>query len=110
MSESFVVLVTCKSPAEARRIARVAVASRHAACANILPGKIESVYRWKGSVERARETLMLLKTTRRAFPKLRDTIRSLHSYGVPEIIALPVAAGLEKYLTWIGESVSPSIR
>ena len=110
MSDCVVVLVTCKSPAEARRIARAAVTSRHAACANILPGKIESIYRWKGSVERAQETLLLLKTTRRAWPRLRDAVRRLHSYDVPEIIALPIAGGLDQYLAWIGECVAPSSR
>jgi periplasmic divalent cation tolerance protein len=110
MSDFVVVLVTCKSSAEARRIARAAVSSRLAACANILPGKVESIYRWKGRVERARETLLLLKTTRRAWPKLRDTIRRLHSYDVPEIIALPIASGLDDYLAWIDESVEPMPR
>ncbi|MGD0839982.1 MAG: divalent-cation tolerance protein CutA [Candidatus Acidiferrales bacterium] len=105
MTDCVVVLVTCKSSAEARRVARAAVASRHAACANILPGKIESIYRWKGRVERARETLLLLKTTRRAWPKLRDTIRRAHSYDVPEIVALPIVGGLKQYLEWIGENV-----
>jgi periplasmic divalent cation tolerance protein len=81
------------------------VASRLAACANVLPGKIESIYRWRGRVERARETLLLLKTTRRRWPKLRDAIRRAHSYEVPEIVALPIVAGLDAYLGWIGESV-----
>jgi periplasmic divalent cation tolerance protein len=99
------VFVTCKSSAEARRIGRAVVASRLAACANVLPGKIESIYRWRGRVERARETLLLLKTTRRRWPKLRDAIRHAHSYEVPEIVALPIVAGLDAYLGWIGESV-----
>jgi periplasmic divalent cation tolerance protein len=105
MAECVMVFVTCKSPAEARRIGRAVVASRLAACANVLPGKIESIYRWRGRVERARETLLLLKTTRRRWPKLRDAIRRAHSYEVPEIVALPIVAGLDAYLGWIGESV-----
>jgi len=105
MANCVMVFVTCKSSAEARRIARAMVTSRLAACANVLPGKIESTYRWKGRVERARETLLLLKTTRRRWPKLRDAIRRAHSYDVPEIVALPIAAGLDKYLEWIGGSV-----
>ncbi|MGB6198616.1 MAG: divalent-cation tolerance protein CutA [Candidatus Acidiferrales bacterium] len=106
MANCVVVLVTCKSPAEARRIGRAMVTTRLAACANVLPGKIESIYRWKGRVERARETLLLLKTTRRRWPKLRDGIRAMHSYEVPEIVALPIADGLAEYLGWIGENVS----
>jgi periplasmic divalent cation tolerance protein len=99
------VFVTCKSPAEARRIGRAMVESRLAACASVLPGKIESIYRWRGKVEGARETLLLLKTTRRRWPKLRDAIRREHSYDVPEIVALPIVAGLAEYLKWVGESV-----
>jgi periplasmic divalent cation tolerance protein len=99
------VFVTSKSSAEARRIGRAMVTSRLAACANVLPGKIESIYRWRGKVERARETLLLLKTTRGRWPKLRDAIRRAHSYDVPEIVAMPIVAGLNEYLEWIGESV-----
>jgi periplasmic divalent cation tolerance protein len=105
MADCVMVFVTCKSSAEARRIGRATVTLRLAACANVLPGKIESIYRWKGKVERARETLLLLKTTRRGWPRLRNGIRRLHSYHVPEIVALPIAAGLTDYLAWIGESV-----
>jgi periplasmic divalent cation tolerance protein len=105
MAECVMVFVTCKSSAEARRIGRAAVTSRLAACANVVPGKIESIYRWRGKVERARETLLLLKTTRRRWPKLRDAIRRMHSYEVPEIVALPIAAGLAEYLDWVTESV-----
>jgi periplasmic divalent cation tolerance protein len=105
MSDCVVVMVTCKDSAEARRIGRAVVTSRLAACANILPGKVESIYRWKGKVERARETLLLVKTTRRRWAKLRDAIRRAHSYEVPEIVAVPVAAGLGEYLRWIGKSV-----
>jgi periplasmic divalent cation tolerance protein len=103
MSECIVVLVACKNSAEARRIGRAVVTSRLAACANVLPGKIESIYRWKGKVERARETLLLVKTTRRRWAKLRDTIRRQHSYEVPEIVALSMVAGLDEYTAWIRE-------
>jgi len=105
MADCVMVFVTCKSSAEARRISRAMVTTRLAACANVLPGKIESIYRWRGKVERARETLLLLKTSRRSWPKLRDAIRRAHSYDVPEIVAVSIVAGLDKYLEWIGESV-----
>jgi periplasmic divalent cation tolerance protein len=105
MTDCVMVFVTCKSSAEARRIGRAMVTSRLAACANVLSNRIESIYRWKGKVERARETLLLLKTTRRRWPKLRDAIRQVHSYEVPEIVALSIVAGLAEYLKWVGESV-----
>ena len=106
MPQSLVVFVTCASASEARRIASAVVESRLAACANLLPGPVESVYRWKGGVERARERLLLIKTTRAKFPALRDKIRRLHSYELPEIIAIPIAVGLPAYLAWIKDCVS----
>jgi periplasmic divalent cation tolerance protein len=105
MTDKIVVLVTCANRAEAKRIGRALVEARLGACANILTAPVHSVYRWKGKVETAEETLMLIKTSRKQFPRLRDKICSLHSYEVPEIIALPVAGGLGAYLAWIGENV-----
>ncbi len=101
MTDKLVVLVTCSSPAEARRIARAAVEARLAACVNILPGAVQSIYRWKGKVESARERLLLIKTSRRRLAKLRKTVEQLHSYDVPEFIALPIAAGSPAYLAWM---------
>lgn len=100
-----VVLVTCGSRAEARKIARDVVEARLAACVNILGAPVESVYRWKGKVESANEVLMVMKTTRARFAKLREAVLTAHSYDVPEIIALPVAAGSAKYFDWIADSV-----
>jgi periplasmic divalent cation tolerance protein len=96
-----VVLVTCSSFAEARRIARVVVEARLAACVNILPGAVTSIYRWKGKVESAKERLLLIKTSRWRLAKLRAEIERLHSYEVPEFIALPIAAGSPAYLAWM---------
>lgn len=107
MPQSLIVFVTCSSLAEARRIANSVVESRLAACANLLAGPIESVYRWKGRVERAKERLLVIKSTRAKFPAMREAILRLHSYEVPEIIAIPIAAGLPAYLAWIEDSVSP---
>ncbi len=98
-----VVLVTCASAAEAKRIARAVVEARLAACVNILPGAVTSVYRWKGNVESAREKLLLIKTSRRRLAKLRGAVERLHSYDVPEFIALPIAAGSRAYLAWMNE-------
>jgi periplasmic divalent cation tolerance protein len=100
-----VVLVTCGSRGEARKISRMVVETRVAACANVSGAAVESVYWWKGKVETAKEFLVVMKTTRRAFAKLRAAILEAHSYDVPEIIALPIVDGEAKYLEWIGESV-----
>ena len=100
-----VVFVTCASSAEARRIATSLVESRLAACGNVCGAPLRSIYRWKGKVEQAREVLLVLKSTRKAFVKMEREIRRLHSYSVPEIIALPVVAGSRPYLEWLTESV-----
>ena len=101
MTDKFVVLVTCSTAAEARRIARAVVDARLAACVNILPGVLESIYRWKGRVESTRERLLLMKTSRKSLVKLREVVEHLNSYDVPEFIAIPIAAGSPAYLAWI---------
>jgi len=105
MTDKIVVLVTCGSASEARRIARALVEERLAACVNVVRTPVESVYRWKGRIEAAREFLLLVKTARRRFAALEREIRRLHSYEVPEIIALPVERGSRDYLAWVTESV-----
>ncbi len=101
-----VVLVTCASQREAQKIARALVEKRLAACGNVFPADVKSIYRWKGKINTARETLLILKTTRKQFAKLEREIRGLHSYDVPEIIAIPVVAGSAPYLQWVSESVT----
>ena len=103
MTDKIVVMVTCGSKAEARKIARAVVEARLAACANVLGNPVESIYRWKGKVETAKEVL-LLKSTRKRFAALGREIRRLHSYDTPEIIALPITAGSRVYLRWIETS------
>jgi periplasmic divalent cation tolerance protein len=105
MTDKIAVIVTCTSPNQARRIARALVERRLAACGNILQAPVTSIYRWKQKVETAREYLLLIKTTRKRFAAVRDTVQRLHSYDVPEIIALPVASGSSDYLRWISRSV-----
>lgn len=105
MTDKFVVLVTCASAAEARRIARAVVDSRLAACVNILGGSVTSVYRWKGKVESAKERLLIIKTSRRRLAKLQAKVERIHSYDVPEFIALPIAAGSRDYLSWLDENL-----
>ncbi len=105
MTDKIVVLVMCGSRKEARKIARALVERRLAACVNEIGAPVRSVYRWKGKVETAREFLLMIKSTKRRFAGLRDAVRALHSYEVPEIIALPVVEGSRGYLQWIAESV-----
>ena len=104
MTDKRIVLCTAGSEEEARKIARGLVEQRLAACVNIVP-QIESIYRWEGKVESAREWLLLIKTTVERFPDVRDAIRELHSYEVPECISISVEDGSAAYLEWIGQSV-----
>lgn len=105
MTDKIVVFVTCCSITEARELGRTLVEKRYAACANILESPVQSVYRWKGRVETAREFLVILKSSRGRFASLEREIRRLHSYDVPEIIALPIEKGSRDYLKWLAQSV-----
>jgi periplasmic divalent cation tolerance protein len=104
MTDKRVVLTTCGSIEEARKIAHALVERKLAACANIIPG-IESVYRWKEKIETSTECLLVIKTTESAFPSLRDALGELHSYEVPECVALTVTDGSAAYLKWMEESI-----
>jgi periplasmic divalent cation tolerance protein len=108
MTDKIVVLVTCGTEKEARKIARAVVEQRVAACANIVTTPVHSIYRWKGKVESAKEFLLIIKSTKARFAELKAEVKRLHSYDVPEIIALPIAAGAATYLAWISDSVKPS--
>jgi periplasmic divalent cation tolerance protein len=103
--DSRIVLVTCASLFEAQKIANTVVEKRLAACVNILGGAIHSVYRWKGSVERAKERLMVIKTSKRRLSDLEKEVKRLHSYDVPEFVVLPIVAGSREYLGWLEENV-----
>jgi periplasmic divalent cation tolerance protein len=87
----------------ARRISNQLVSERFAACANILPS-VESIYRWKGKIESANETLVFFKVSDDRQSAFQDKLRSVHPYDVPEIIFLPVASGLPEYLRWVVEN------
>ena len=110
MARFQIVLVTCGSKAEATKIARALVEQRLAACVNVLTAPIESIYRWKGRTESAKEFLLVIKSTQSRFAAIRREIAKLHSYEVPEIIALPISAGSPQYLKWLAESVSGELR
>lgn len=100
-----IVLSTCGSEKEARGIARALVEGRLAACVNIVTSPVESVYSWKGKVETAKEFLLIIKTSRRRFAAVERAVRKLHSYEVPEIIAMPIAAGSRDYLAWLSSAL-----
>ncbi len=106
MANQIVVLVTCGSNKEAEKIGRALVEWKLVACANIFRSPVRSIYRWKDKVELASEVLMILKSSRSRFAALDRAIRSLHSYDLPEIIALPITKGSRGYLDWISTSVS----
>lgn len=105
MSEAVMVFSTCGSLEEARRIARAIVEARLAACAQVMP-EIQSIYRWKGAVEESAEALILFKTTAEKLAEIEKGIAALHSYDTPEIVAVPVSGGAERYLAWLRDSVS----
>lgn len=99
-------LCACPDDATAGRIAEVLVGERLAACVQVLPG-VTSVYRWQGKVERARETLLLVKTARDRFDAMAARITELHPYEVPEVVAADIVAGLPAYLDWVARETAP---
>jgi periplasmic divalent cation tolerance protein len=101
-----VVLVTCGSLPEGRRIARSVISKRLAACVNIALSPVESIYAWKGKVEKAREYLLILKTAATRLAELEREVKRLHSYDVPEFMALKVTEGSASYLAWLSSGVA----
>jgi periplasmic divalent cation tolerance protein len=97
-----VVLITAPQEEEAATIAKTLIDERLAACVNIVKD-IRSLYRWQGAVEDEGEVLMVVKTQERLFENLKNRVQQLHSYSVPEIIALPIVKGFENYVQWIKE-------
>jgi periplasmic divalent cation tolerance protein len=102
MTDKRIVLTTAGSEEEAGKIARQLVERGLAACVNVTP-RVVSIYRWQGKVESAQEWLLIIKTTAARFPAVRDSIRELHSYELPECIALSVEDGSLPYLKWLEE-------
>lgn len=100
--QNFVVLVSTGSLDEARTIAQTVVEERLAACASIID-HVQSVFRWEGTVRSEQESLLIVKTTAARFADLEARIKAIHSYSVPEIIALPIEMGAEDYLTWLNQ-------
>ena len=99
-----IVFITAPNKKEARNIAQVLLKAKLAACANIVE-KIDSFFWWKGKIDNSPEVLLIAKSKKAKLPGIIKKVKSIHSYGVPEIIALPVIAGSRPYLDWIDESL-----
>jgi periplasmic divalent cation tolerance protein len=104
MTDKIVVLSTCANEADASRVSRALVEARLAACVSVIPG-LRSYYRWQGELETSDEFLLLIKTSRDLFAELKIELEKIHPYEVPEILALPVVAGAENYLNWLGANL-----
>ena len=104
MNRFIVVYVTVESAEEGKRLASALVEERLAACVNRL-GPVQSTYRWKGQVERSEEHLLIIKTSEGLFGRLKKRVQELHSYSVPEVIALPIVDGNEGYLKWLEDQL-----
>ena len=103
-----VVLTTVASAEEGARIARTLVEERLAACVNVV-GPIRSIYRWQGAVEEAAEHLLVVKGRATTLGALDARLRALHSYDVPEVLALPASGGSAAYLAWLDEATKPGV-
>jgi len=105
MTDKIVVLTTCGSEEEARKVARGLVEKRVAACVQVVPA-IRSVYWWQGKIEEEGETLLVIKSRRDLFRRLEAELRKLHTYEVPEIVALTVVDGSADYLGWLDRELA----
>jgi len=106
MTNKIVVFSTCGSAEEAETLARRLLEARLAACVNVIM-QVRSFYRWKGKVEDAGEWLLVIKTSRERFDKVRLLLESAHSYELPEVLALPIVEGSETYLAWLDRELTP---
>lgn len=108
MDQTLMILVNVPDEATAHHMARSLVEGRVAACINILPG-VRSVYRWQGKIEEAQEVTLLIKTTQARYVDLEAAVKAAHPYDVPELIALPIVAGLPEYLSWIATETEKEV-
>jgi periplasmic divalent cation tolerance protein len=99
-ADRIIVLITAGSEEEVNRIAESLVKEKKAACVNIVP-RVDSLFWWEGKIDSARESLLLVKTKASLFSEIVELVKRIHSYEVPEIIALPIIAGSEDYLKWL---------
>src|SRR5262245_30487516 len=106
MTDKIVVFSTCSSQEEAEKLARELVQARLAACVNVIP-RARSFYRWKGEIESAEECMLVIKSARPLFDSLRTALEKVHSYEVPEAIAVQIVEGSENYMNWLGANLEP---
>ncbi len=99
-----IILITAKDKSEADKIAKILIKNKLAACVNILTG-IKSLFWWQGKIDQAKETLLIVKSKKEKFNRIVKLVKSVHSYEVPEIIAIPIVSGFKPYLNWIDESI-----
>lgn len=104
MTDKIVVFSTAGSAEEAERLGRSLVEARLAACVNIV-SPMRSIYRWNGAIEDTQEWLLVIKTSRAVFPRVRAALEAAHSYEVPEVIALPIVDGSKNYLDWLDRQI-----
>lgn len=104
-TSSIVVFVTASTEEEARRIAELLLDQRKAACVNIVP-RVDSLFWWQGKLDSAQESLLIIKTKASLLPEIVNLVKGVHSYEVPEIIAMPIIGGNEDYLKWLNSEVT----
>jgi len=102
-----IIFITTSNKKEAEKIAKALLKNKLAACVNILD-RVKSIFRWQGKVDQANEALLIIKSHRKKLSKIIKLVKSLHSYEVPEIIAVPISGGYKPYLKWIDESLRQS--
>lgn len=102
--KNIIVFITAANKKEAKKIANDLIGKKLAACVNIV-GKVDSLFWWQGKIDCAKEVLLVVKSKQSAFKKIVSLVKKLHSYEVPEIIALPIICGEKKYLEWLNGSV-----
>jgi len=107
MTDKILVYSTCSSAEEAEKLARHLIENRLAACVSAIP-QATSYYRWKGQVQQDAEIVLLIKSSRGLFGRLRKEWERLHSYEVPELIAVPIVEGAPNYLNWMEAELAPS--
>ena len=101
--------ITTKSKSEAKKIGKVLLKEKLAACVNIFD-KMESMYWWKGKIQNDSEAVLIAKTTKKLFPKLSDKVKSLHSYSCPCILQLEITNGNKEYVKWLLENIAPTLK
>ena len=99
-----VIFITSANKKEAAKIAQALIKNKLAACVNIA-GNLQSIFRWEGKIDQAKEILLVVKSKKEKLNKIIKLVKSLHSYETPEIIALPIVGGFKPYLNWINESL-----